>query len=236
MELLINEWAKENLDTEEAKTYTIGKLWEAEIERLFGLKSFPKAWHKTHLLPKKGNPCKSNTFRHCWKLRRELRGLIKTHEEMKLYITGNLTILKKWDSYVGINVLCGEKAYKRWKLYERWHREKENQMNTTPELVDINERKMAGYIDCTKKFIFEKCEGEPTKEKLDKFMEDRILSLWIEGDRICKHYLVLSPYMKDHLEELSDICNFDPKFYLHKITDNVQAYFKEEFAHEFESE
>ena len=52
--------------------------------------------------------------------------------------------------------------------------------------------------------------------------------------KVTTYYVVMSPYVADHIKELAEDCTFDPSVYLGKVTPEVKAYFNHEFSHEFD--
>lgn len=215
----------------ESETYQIALLWEEELSRAFPAEERQRL-PAHNRLPRTKDPRKSALFKYCWKIRRELKGLIR-HEEMPLFIRGNLLILKKYDACVDINAMTGEKAWMRWKVYQRWFKQKQQETASTPQLEGVLDQKIAKQLDRTKKFIFDHCDGEPTFEKLKAFHDDGILGLWIAQDQISKYYVALSPFMKPYAEELARKYMFDIKLHISKASEGVLAYFREEFSHEF---
>ena len=233
----IFEW---NMSSIEASAFKLAIVYETEF-----LKTFPDADRDTYqrnTISKRTDPRKSNLFRYCWKLRRETRGLLEP-EEFPLYIRANLAILKMNQAkgqkagkiYIAPNALCGDKAWIRWKVYQRWYKNKLCDKNATPPppSVSASDPKVISEIDRTKKFLFEKCEGEVTKEKLQKFAEGGQFRFWIMTGKISKYYIVLSPFMKEYKKALSEACEFDLVLIGNRATDAVKEYFRYEYGHEY---
>lgn len=229
----IFEW---NMSQPEIEAYKLAVLYEKEFLKQFSeivegeaVKDF-----RRNTLPKRGDPRKSDLFRHCWKLRRETRGLL-TPEQYENYVKANLLILKINKSYVAPNSICGDKAWVRWKVWERWYNQKLHEKNSVvPQpSVSTTDPKIIREIDRTKKFLFEKCDGSPTSEKIKSFLENGFFKFWIASGKVSTYYAVLSPYLAPFLKKLSEECSFDVSLFNEKVTSEVRDYFKYEFNHEF---
>ena len=225
----IFEW---NMTSAEVAAYKLAVLYEQEYLSIFKGDMCGQDFRR-NTLPKRGDPRKSNLFRYCWKLRRETRGLLELGE-YRQYVRANLTILKLNKAHVEPNGICGDKAWIRWKVYERWYKNKIAEINATqppPNISSINS-KLIKEIDQTKKFLFEKCDGEVTKEKILKFADDGFLKFWIMSGKVSKVYVSLSPYLKDYRKILADSCEFDLVLINQRVTDDVKEYFQYEYSHE----
>lgn len=217
-----------DLTEEEGKAFRLALIWEDLTRQMF-----PKEKGVARL--PSGDPRKSTLFRFCWKLRRETRGLLK-FEEYKLYMKANLTMIKVKNLHLSPNVLCGDSAWIRWRIWKRLYDKKllemagdENKklnVEVTPAVVK--------KLETTKRFLFEKCEGQPSIDKLRAFYDDKSLHLWA-GTRIAHLYLLLSPWVKEvaPIKMLEREMFFDAKVYEEQINENVKIYFRQEFAHEF---
>lgn len=217
-----------NLTEYESNAFKLALIWEDLTKKMFPKE---KALSK---LPKHGDPRKSTLFKYCWKLIRETRGLLKP-EEYKLYIKANLTIIKCNNLHLSPNVLCGDSAWIRWRIWKKLYDQK--LLEKTGEQPKLNvevDPKIVKKMELTKRFLFEKCEGEPTKDKLQAFLDNKSLHLWA-GDRISYFYLLLSPWIKSivPIKLLEKELQFDSKLYECQINDNLRTYFKQEFDYEF---
>lgn len=220
-----------NMEPEEAEVYKIAVTYEEEFLKFFAGTDTGRSY-RANSIPKTGDPRKSNIFRQCWRLRRETRGLLQP-EEYRLYIRANLCILKLNKAYVSPNAVCGDKAWMRWKVWERWYKNKLSDLACKAPSVGYTNPKVVKEIDRTKRFLFEKCEGQPTKEKILDFVESGIFKFWVLTGKITQYYVVCSPFLKEKVKELSDACSFDPKLAEDRINSEIRQYFEEEFRHEF---
>lgn len=212
------DWKMTN---EEAHAYYLATLWEFETKKMF-----PK--EKLTRLPSIGDPRKCTLFKYCWKLVRETRGLL-TSDEYYEYIRGNLYIIKSYKGRLEPNCLVGDKAWIRWRVWQRnLAREMAKQkQEPLPPLAGHN-IKLINELDCTKKFLYEKMGGSPSFDKL----EYSKLTIWIETGKVSKYYLVLSPWIKKiGLDKLEKECGFSREVYKSDL--NVQEYFKKEFIYEY---
>jgi hypothetical protein len=228
----IFEW---NMNKDEAFVYKIACIYEREFLNMFsgGKSDFDGQTFRRNTIPKKSDPRKSNLFRYCWKLCRETRGLLKS-DEYQPYIFANLTIIKMNKGHVEPTCICGDKAWARWKLHGRWVREKmAERAATAPVPSGSSDNKVCMQLDKTKKFLFEKCDGNPTFEKIEEFLDNGFFKLWVATGKVSTYYCVLSPFMSQSVDALAETCSFDPTLVRQRITDGVENYFKEEFKHEY---
>lgn len=228
----IFEW---NMKNDEIEAYKIAICYENEILKIFG-KTMNGSDLRKNSLPKRNDPRKSNLFRYCWKLLRETRGLLEPHE-YKNYIIGNLKILEIQKAYIGPNAICGDKAWIRYKVWKRMFDAKMAEVSAIapPPSVSTTDPKIIQQIDRTKKFIFERCEGTPSFEKVKKFFDDGILKFWVMTSKISIYYLMMSPWISKtiDLEKFATECAFSSFLYKSKITTEVKNYFSYEFKHEY---
>lgn len=216
-----------NMTTTEAEAYKLALCWEDEAQKLV-----PE--EQTTRLPKRGDPRKSYLFKQCWRLNRETKGLIPP-EEMKLYIHAQLFTMKAFGGRVDPICLCGEKAWIRWRVWKRKYDLKVAERDCLPPPPSIAKiPQIAKELMLTKKFLYEKCDGEPTKEKIGEFIANGHLKIWVMSGKVSSYYVVLSPWLKPHIETLAKQSYFDPKLAQSKINNDVQMFFRHEFAKEFE--
>lgn len=225
----IFEW---DMSLPEAETYRIALIWEQEVEKIAPPYLKNSEWHRKNHLPKKGDPRKCLLFKHCWKFRRLTKGLLK-EEEYRLYIIANLTVLKANNAYMEANVLCGDQAWIRWKVWKR-HFDKKMAEETSSPPPPVAEDRVTRELLRTKRFIYEKCEGVVDQNTIDNLFGRGSIRLWILQGKISLYYVVMSPFLKNYVEQLSKECAFDPLLFLEKIDDSLRKYFEYEFKEEFE--
>lgn len=215
----------------EAEAYKIALIWEEEVDRRVPAHQKSPEWNRRNHIPKKGDPRRGHLFKHCWKLRRSTRGLLEG-DEYRLYILANITVLKAFNAYIEVNTICGDNAWLRWKIWKRHYDKKMAETKNETPPPPITDTKVARELLRTKRFIFEKCEGEPSQEKITDFVEKEIFRSWILQGKVSMYYVVLSPYTKQHVKRLAENCGFDPKLYEEKMTDDTVQFFNHEFSHE----
>jgi hypothetical protein len=225
-ETVITHWS---MTDEEAKTYRIACIWNTQVPRIFpDLVAYSK-------LPKKGDPRKSYLFKFCWKLMRETRGLLQ-EDDYKHYVIANLQILKVHEAHVDVNSLCGDKAWYRWLVWKRHFAIKSQQMAGDRLLEEKQvDKKFFKEIGLTKKFLFEKCDGSPTLEKLQLFFAGPKIKVWVGSQKISPYYLILSPWVAKIIDKsvIYDKFQLDPEIYVQKLDETARKHFRTEFAHEF---
>lgn len=217
--------SKFNFNDDEIESFKIVQIW-IELSK----KYFP---NYNHTKLKKGDPRKSIIFKNCYKLYREIKGIIPS-EEFILYVKAQIEILKiqsRNNSLVLIdsNCLTGDKAWKRWKL---WKKKYDSKMKV-PLITSANPgySKAKEGIKKTKIFIQSKFGHNPSLFDYELCKNDIIY--WINLGSISPYYIVVSPYMSKILEE-KDISslNFDPLFYKECINKDVIDLFKSLFGYE----
>lgn len=212
------------MTSDEAHAYYLATVWEQETRKLFPNERLAR-------LPTYGDPRKCTLYRYCWKLIRETRGLLKA-EEYHQFIQGNLRIIKHHKGRIEPNCLTGDKAWIRWKVWQRLLEKKlAEQRNEIPEDTNIN-TKVGNELDCTKRFLFEKMDGEPTFQKFEELAKNK-LSVWADVGKISKYYLVLSPWVDKLgiLTKLEKECGFSKDIYV--VNESIKKFFKKEFSYEF---
>lgn len=218
------------LTPREAKCYKIALIWEATCRYYF-----PNLKIVSYF--KKGDPRKSALFKQCWKLLRETEGLLR-FDQFKQYFIANLSNMKAHnpDTVPNLTSMSGNNAWIRWKVWERAYNrkllekigEQEKPLHVEPAIIF--------KLDLTKKFLFEKCEGQPTLDKLQNFYNEKSLNVWILSGKISHFYLILSPFINKilDLQELEKKLCFDSKIYSDKINENVIEFFQKEFSYEYQ--
>lgn len=219
---------------QEADAYKLAIMYQEEFRRFFADKGLDGSFYRVNTLPKRGDPRKSNLFRYCWKLLRETRGLLAP-EHRRLYLRAQITAVGgKENAHLEPNIIVGDRAWWRWKVYKWLWEKKLAAINSEapPPSATTTDPKIAKELVFTKKHLFEKCDGEPSAEKIDEFVESGIFRFWIMQGKVSKYYIVLSPWMTRHKNQIAKDCTFDLKLLESKITDHLKAYFDHEFKHE----
>lgn len=218
------------MNWQEAKAFKICVYWEEECERIFPGERLSK-------IPRKGDPRKSHLFRYCWKMVRETRGILPENQQ-KLYVTANLTGVKKHGGRIDPNILTGEKAWMRWKVYKWLYDKAKAHINNEapPPSIITTSPKIYWALENTKRFLFEKCDGEVSENKIKEFIDSGVFKIWTSRDQVSPNYVLLSPWVAKHvgdIEQFGQECWFNPELIRQSFTDDVMIHFRKEFEYEF---
>lgn len=219
LELII----KYGMDDFEARAYKLILLYEDLCQR-----EFPNELHTK--ISKNKDPRKTTIFKYCYKLIKETNGIFK-EKDYYLYILAQLQILKlvkdgNIHALISPQILVGDKAWKRWKIWKRIYDKKMNRIKTSEdEGILSNENKIKIELKKTLQFLQKNkclCEFEIYNKMKD-------IKRWMSTGQISPYYVVLSPILSKF-----DL-NIDFSLYRPSITPNLENYFKKEFSHEFTS-
>lgn len=215
------------MDSTESKAYKIALIWEDECRRELGGESFVT-------LKKNADPRKSLLFKYCFKMARELNGIIRDHE-LPLYIRAQIQVLKSIrdgnvHALVEPQCLVGEKAWRRWKM---WKFKYDKLIKTPPSSGDISismsEGKARAEIEASFEFLSKMgCDEFSTLEsKKDE------LNRWMKNGDISCFYVLLSPWVERIFGAEAEF-EFDRLYYRASTTPSIEKHFRERFSHEFE--
>lgn len=222
---------------EEAEAFHLALLYEKEYLRIFN-NSLDVFSLKRNTIPRRGDPRKSNLFRYCWKLKRETKGLLEK-KEYKNYIIANLFIVKINNGYVEPTCITGDKAWIRYKVWKRKYDQKILEADCDKERIvnPVYDKKIIFQIDKTKKFLFEKCEGYVSYEKIKNFIDNGVFSLWCASQKVCCYYLILSPYIQksEKKNDLLGFYNVSEDVIKNSLNKDIIKYFYQEYKHEYDS-
>jgi hypothetical protein len=226
---------KHDMTLDENEVLEICLIYEQEYKKLFKNENYSRNLRRNSL-PLKGDPRNSSLFKYCWKLRRETRGLIDK-SEYRNYIYANIFIVKINNGNVEPICINGDKAWIRYKVWKRRYDEKISELNcqVSPPSIKTTNPKIIIEIDKNRKFLFEKCEGQPSFEKILKFIEGGYFKIWVATNKISPYYLALSPFIlkSNYKDSLFSICSSSESLILEKITEEIKNYFKHEYNYEF---
>lgn len=114
------------------------------------------------------------------------------------------------------------------KLLTAQQQVKEETTKETPP-VEFNDARVLRELDRTLAFLTEQCKGEPTSDKISRFIETGHMRVFVLSGKVSYYYLCLSPLVnKDTMAAYS----FDPGVYERKISDAVRLSFRQTFAYE----
>lgn len=229
----ILEW---KMTYEEAETFKVALIYEEEYRKIFGDEIDGQSFRRNRL-PLRSDPRKSYLFRNCWRFRRETRGLIES-QEYRNYIKANFLIIKINKGRIEPNCITGDRAWLRYKVWKRKYdiHLSEIGAQAPPPSVNTTDPKIIFEIDRTKKFLFEKCEGQPTFEKLKYFIDNEFFRLWVATGKVSPYYITLSPYIAKacDINQLFSVCTSSLGVIQERITQEVRNYFIHEFSYELQ--
>ena len=216
---------KYKMNDMEAKAFKIAIIWEEECRREIPKESFAK-------LKKNTDPRKSTLFKYCYKLAREMKGVLED-KDLRTYVRSQIQILKsikEGDIHALIEPHClvGEKAWKRWKIWQKMYRKKLNKALTSDQIgVSTKESKVITELKNTRFFMESK-----NLLDYDSFSANKKnLERWSANGEISYFYLLLSPWVKKIYGD--DIpFDFDKIYYRSAITPFVEQFFTQEFSNE----
>lgn len=214
------------MDDLQAKAFKLSLLWETLSQQ-----QFPKLQHTR--LRTTGDPRKSHLFRICYKLVRDTLGLIPD-PEYKLYILAQLHVLKHISDLVSVDpqILTGERAWRRWKLWKRKYDSYiENQKITLKDTkTEINLQNIRIELEQTKTFLAQKL-GSLTKEAISIAIKDHSFIKWVSMKRVSPYFVLLSPWVSEAIEgkQWDDVFLYDLSDYKMKINSDIEKLFKEIF-------
>lgn len=215
------------MDAMESKAYKIALLWEDECRRELPGESYVR-------LKTNSDPRKSLLFKYCFKMAKELSGIIRD-QEISLYIRSQIQILKsisdgKIHALVDPQCLVGDKAWKRWKMWKYRH---DKCLKSPPKSdhmpITISDGKAKAEIAATLEFIERMgCDEFDTfRSKKDNFKR------WVKNGEISCFYIIMSPWVEMLFGKDSDF-EFDILYYRASTTPSIEEFFRSKFSHEFE--
>lgn len=207
----------------EAKAFKIGLMWEDECKKNIFFDKYEK-------FKKGSDPRKTNLFKYCYKLSKEIYGIIPDNE-IQLYIRAQIQVLKsikegKTHALISPHCLVGKKAWTRWKLWKRIYNKNLNKNLTSEEVgIKIKESVIQNEFKRTYSFL----KNNKLFERNNYFEKINEISRFISNGEISPFYVVLSPWIKIIFKEIPvDIALYKPS-----ITPSLENKFKEKFNHEF---
>ena len=137
------------------------------------------------------------------------------------------------DGLITMEPITGKRGIEGYNI-KRQTKEEKDETVSVEEVADRVEnvdpmilRQLAG----TKRFLHEKCEGQPNIEAMQKIINDGLLRLWVQMGKVSYYYLCLSPWVNKGT--MGTEYDFDPGCYTPKITEVVQESFRQAFGYEY---
>jgi hypothetical protein len=200
----------------EAKAFKIALMWQDLCK-----KEFPNERH--YKISKDKDPRKTTLFKYCYKLIKETNGLLSNDKEYYIYIVAQLQMLKlmtegKIHALIEPQILVGEKAWKRWKIWKRKFDKKLKEFKGAEELGLITSpSKIKVELKKTSEFMSKKDYSKINKEQINR---------WANSGIISPYYICLSKFA----QKLVD--NFNYELYKPSITPEIEEFYNKEFAYE----
>jgi hypothetical protein len=215
------------MDAVESKAYKIALIWEDECRSELPGESYVK-------LKKNSDPRKSLIFKYCYKMAKELNGIVGD-SEIPLYIRAQIQVLKSikdGDIHALIEPQClvGDKAWRRWKMWKfKYDKKMRTPLGSDEVSISMSEGKARAEILASLKFI----EGMGCKDFdiLSSRKDD--ITRWMKNGDISCFYMILSPWIERIFGREAEF-EFDRLYYRASTTPSVEQFFREQFSHEFE--
>lgn len=201
----------------EAKSFKICLMWQDLCKQ-----EFPNERHSKININK--DPRKTTLFKYAYKLIKETKGLLSSDKEYYIYILAQLQMLKlmrdgKIHALIEPQILVGEKAWKRWKIWKRKFDKKINEIKTSTDLgLVTSKRQIKIELKRTLEFLKGKDYKSISKEDFERWVTTKVIS---------PYYVILSPFANKMIKD------FDCELYKPSITPEIEEFFKKEFSHEF---
>lgn len=209
LELII----KYKMNDTEIKAFKVALMWQDLCK-----KEFPNERHIK--LSKNKDPRQTTLFKYCYKLIRETKGLLADDKEYYIYIVAQLQMLKLMKdgdihALIEPQILVGDKAWKRWKIWKKRFDKKLSEMKTAEDLgLVTSPSQIKIELKNTKKFLSKYDQSKITKEQMNR---------WHKNNMISPYYVALSNFAKSMIDK------FDNALYQPSITPEVEEFFKKEF-------
>ena len=68
------------------------------------------------------------------------------------------------------------------------------EMSAEAPPVEFNDARVLRELDSTLVFLTEQCKGEPTPDKIRRFIETGHMRVWVLSGKVSYYYLCLSPF------------------------------------------
>ena len=227
----ILEW---NMTAQEAKAFKVCLLWLRNAREFF-----PE--NEVGRIPKKGDPRKSSIVRYAWKMVRETAGYGLKDEEVSLYVRAQCEMLRSIQLggrhvRVGPNCLTGDKAWVRWKMWQREHaRSYERQQHATSSEVKTPTYKLTQELEKSRDFLEKKFGHLPTLNDIAIASCNGDIARWAGLYSISPFYILLSPFCYEAFQgrKIQEVIpSVDFNIYKKDIDTTAIEEFKKIFPHE----
>lgn len=216
----------------EIKAWKICLMWEKTLDT-----ELPD-YHKQRI-SSRGDPRKSFTFKHCYKLAKETQGLIKD-EDYKFYVKAQIQTLKsisdgKIHALIDPSCLSGDKAWRRWKRWKKnFDKSYDNLIMNTNSSIFASNLQVINELNSTKQFFSKQFPEGLDKEKLRSFVKSVDFIKLVSFNKISGYYVLLSPIVNEIYSNLDDTFCVDVEIYSKSVNDKTREEFKKMFPIEFQ--
>lgn len=184
--------------------------------------------------PKGNNPRNNLLFRHCIKLIDEAAEKKLPAEEFKFFLNSQIQMFKligleKAEGRIPVitpAIICGPKAWKRLFAWRQISKRRWYVANADGVHSDMNTKSKVIQGIRKTKVLLERKLGVLNASSMAQAEKSGALCKWHYQRMISDHYILLSPLVKNKNFEFIE--KFKPG-----ITDDIQEWFKIEFANEF---
>lgn len=213
-------------DTQEIRAIKLYYFWVVNRR-----KYFPEMVHSK--FSKTKDPRSTSIFKYCYKLQRES---VLEEKDYENYIKSQLIVLKYFskkynrDLIIDANCITGDKAWKRWKLFEtRLKKSKNNSVDSCVILPNLF--KLEKELVSTKEFLFTNI-GEINKENITKNIQN--ILYWFNLRKISPYFVCMNKYIREiyNIEEIRNKFKIDPILYDEKVNDIIRKLYYKIFKKE----
>lgn len=214
---------KWKMEKKEALAFKVALLWQEIASKEFPDDKFVK-------LRRTGDPRKSTLFKYCYKLVTSTQGILLP-TEYRFYVLAQIQLMGRMQSgdfhaLLEPQILVGPKAWKRWRWWKERYDKNMKRMNKSSEEITPQIENVKLSITKTYEFLFSQV-GVLTSEKVRKLIETKKLQEWLATDKISPYFVILSPWVQEHLggKSVSQVFERDLTIYL--ITEEIERVFNE---------
>lgn len=217
------------MDQVETKAYKIALMWQDECRREIPSEPYAK-------ISPGADPRKSLLFKYCFKLARETSGIVPD-KDIQLYIRAQIQVLKsindgKVHALIDPHCLVGDKAWKRWKFWKSRYDKAISKPSSSPAgQIRQSEGKAKSDIESTLALL----AGRGCTDASSFMARSPEIAGWIKAGELSGFYAALSPWVRRFVGDPSSL-DFDYHYYRASTTPQIERFFRERFAHEFDRE
>ena len=182
--------------------------------------------YRTYKVPSKKDPRKCYLFKFCYKLANETQGLL-TDSDYRYYVYAQISTLKNFTdgtihSLVDPQILIGENAWRRWKIWKYKFDKKMVELETKSSTEDViqPEHIVLTELKNTKEFL-----DKISNLDIEKEFKDHRIHKWLYFKKISPYFLILSKKIKSLVIDYDKEFSLENNFYEKSITENIRKQF-----------